>query len=143
MVELTKINSLISGIRSLQQSNREVRFPLSFVSDGTCHKPVDPMLFKVGAWTSVPAWPGLTCFGVTLSKKEVVIICDVNRSMRLGKQEHGPWRESIVMVSGTLKEELTGEEFTPGAGVYSIPAGVVHSPTFLTPARCVITWTRD
>lgn len=100
------------------------------------------MKFKLGEWTSTP-WEGITCFGVSLSEKEVVIICQVEEPIRLGMQEHGPWTETLVMMDGKLYEHTNGQTFLPGAGLYVQPAGVIHEPEFKAPSRCAITWTRD
>lgn len=138
MDKLAQLDGLLSKMRSLSETKPEVLFPVSF---GVDHQPVDPMHFEVGKWTETP-WPGVTCFGVSLSEKEVVIICQVENAIRLNKQEHGPWVETLVMVEGTLHEHTTGETFSVGKGVYLQPAGVIHEPEFKTPSRCVITWSR-
>lgn len=128
----------IAQLRSLHQTKPVATLPVRF-ADAIVHQPIDPFLFIVGEWTETP-WRGVTCFGVSLSRTEVVIICEVEHPVRMRPQEHGPWTERLVMDRGELYEHTTGEIVTPGSGVYVQPAGAVHEPEFLTPARCIITW---
>ena len=140
MDQVKRIGAILDDIRDLKYSDRQGFMPVSFVS-GAKHQPVDPMLFKKGKWTKTP-WSGITCLGISLTKKCVTVICEVDSPIRMERQEHGPWSERLVMIEGELYEHTTGETYKPGEGVFYKPAGVVHEPEFKTPSICVITWKR-
>lgn len=132
--------SRIKALRPLSRTNKNHELCLSLASE-PIHQLVDPLSFKLGKWTETP-FPGVTCFGVSLSQNEVVVVCQVERPIRMKPHEHGPWREELVLMEGVLYEHTTCETFMPGVGVYKQSAGCVHEPEFRTPARAVITWTR-
>lgn len=130
-----------AGLRPLDETTKGAMMPITFVK-GALHQPIDPMHFKVGQWCQTP-WPEVTCFGISMSKREVVVMCQVEGPVRCAPQEHGPWAEELVMVEGELYEHTTQERFSKSTGVYYQPAGQVHEPEFFGPARCVITWRRE
>lgn len=103
--------------------------------------PVSPMSFKVGEWTETP-WPGLSCFGISLTESEVVVICEVLEPVRLEPHTHGPWDETVIMFEGVLYGHVSDTFYPAGGEPYFAPSGMVHEPEFMTPARCIITWRR-
>lgn len=132
----------------LQETNMDGDMPLrimegkSDVDDPPKVLPVSPMSFKVGEWTETP-WEGVNCFGVLLTETEVVVICEVLEPIRLSPHTHGSWGETVTMVEGILYGHLIDKFFPAGGKPFYAPAGVVHEPEFVTPARAIITWRKE
>lgn len=104
--------------------------------------PIDPLLFKKGEWVDVPFWKGVRCLGVSLSEREVTVLCDVETPIYMGAHDHGEWAERLIMAEGLLYEHVDDTIYKPGKGVYTQQAGKVHCPEFLEPSVAYITWSR-
>ena len=139
--DVQKLTEELRQLRPLAVTDDSTNFPISMMKN-TVHCPVDPMQFKVGKWCNTP-WDGVTCFGVSISEKEVVVICEVEHPIKMLRHEHVCWSEKLVMIEGVLHEHTTDQTLKPGNGIYFQPAGKVHDPEFYTPSRCVITWRKD
>lgn len=134
-------------IRDLQKDLKALR-PLqetaesgSLEVEGASDHPADIMGIKLGKWTTTP-FPHVTIFGVSISENEVTVVCQVKKALRFKKHTHGPWAERLVLDKGSIYEHSNGRTYSEGA-IYYQPAGVYHEPEFLSPGRCMITWTKQ
>lgn len=142
--KLRKENNTLRKLLPLKDSEESGDMPLKIVEPEGEHVvvPVSPMSFKVGEWTETP-WEGVSCFGVSLTPSEVVIICDVMEPIRLPPHTHGPWEETVVLFEGALYGHISGSLHVVGGDNYFVPANKLHEPEFLSPSRLIIVWRKE